>query len=72
MKKSEKRVTSTKAGADFFCTLKLGEFARAVHFDPRAKYLDLIRVHGGVGNENLRVLETFRTVDAYHLIENEA
>ncbi len=43
-----------------------------LHLDPRPEDLDLVRVHGCVGDEDLGILEALRLVDAELLVEDEA
>ncbi|KAI3491659.1 hypothetical protein L1887_43971 [Cichorium endivia] len=53
-------------------TLELGELAGALDAHACAKHLDLVRVHGRVGDEDLGVVERFGTVGADLLVEDEA
>ena len=59
-------------GAYAFGALELGELACAVDLDACAEDLDLVGVHGGVGDQDLRVLDAFGAADADRLVEDEA
>ena len=52
--------------------LELGELARRLGFDARAEDFDLVRVHGGVGDEDFGVFEPLGLVGADALVEDEA
>lgn len=50
-------------------------FTRLVHGvdpDPRAVNLDLVGIHGGVGNQDLRVLDDLRLSHPDLLVQDEA
>ena len=52
--------------------LELGHLGHRVDLDARAEHLDLVGVHGRVGDEDLGVLDASRLVDAGLLVEQEA
>ena len=55
-----------------FGALELGELACAVDFDACAEDLDLVGVHGGVGDQDLRVLDAFGAAYTDRLVKDEA
>mmetsp|Transcript_26203 Transcript_26203/g.40177 ORF Transcript_26203/g.40177 Transcript_26203/m.40177 type:complete len:207 (+) Transcript_26203:673-1293(+) len=55
-----------------FRLFNVGHLLEAVHPDAGTINLDLVRVHGSVGHENLCLFHAFRLSDSYRLLEQES
>ena len=51
--------------------LDLCDLRHALHLDPGAEHLDLVRVHRSVGDQDARVLQPLRLVLSGRLIQKE-
>jgi hypothetical protein len=55
-----------------FGKLEFCYFGHRIDFDPRTEYLDLIRIHGRIGNEYSGVFNALRLIDADFLVQQKA
>lgn len=49
----------------FLCHFKLCDLSHRVYFDSGTEHLNLVCVHGSIGNEDVGILYTFRLVYSY-------
>ena len=52
--------------------LNLGHLGHVLNADSGAEHFDLVRVHGGIGNQDLGILHTFGLVSSRFLVKKES